>query len=192
MEKNMRKLAVFENVTLDGCFSGVGGDLSWAHTNDGDPEWNAFVSENASGGGVLLLGRITYDMMVSWWPTPQAMETMPVVAERMNDLPKVVFSRTMERAMWNNTRLVRDDIAAAVRSMKKESGPDMVILGSGRIVSQLAREGLIDAYQIVVNPIVLGGGRTMFEGIRDPLKLRLTGTRGFRNGNVLLDYENVG
>jgi len=184
----MRKLSVFENVTLDGCFSGVGGDLSWAHTNDGDPEWNAFVSENASGGGVLLLGRITYDMMVSWWPTPQAMETMPVVAERMNNLPKVVFSRTMERATWNNTRLVTDDIAAAVRSMKKESGPDMVILGSGSIVSQLAQEGLIDAYQIVVNPIVLGRGRTMFEGIRDALKLKLTATRSFGNGNVVLDY----
>jgi len=191
MEKNMRKLSVFENVTLDGDFSGVGGDLSWAHTNDGDPEWNAFMSENASGGGVLLFGRITYDMMVNWWPTPQAMETMPVVAERMNNLPKVVFSRTMERAKWNNTRLVRDDIAATVRSMKKESGPDMVILGSGSIVSQLAQEGLIDAYQIVVNPIVLGGGRTMFEGVRNPLKLKLTGTRGFRNGNVLLDYENL-
>ena len=185
----MRRLSVFENVTLDGYFSGVDGDLSWAHTNDGDPEWNAFMSENASGGGVLLLGRITYDMMVSWWPTPQAMETMPVVAERMNNLPKVVFSRTMERTTWNNTHIVRDDIAAAVRSMKKESGPDMVILGSGSIVAQLAQKDLIDAYQIVVNPVVLGRGRTMFEDVRDPLKLKLAGTRSFRNGNVLLDYE---
>ena len=70
-------------------------------------------------------------------------------------------------------------------------GPDMVILGSGSIVSQLAQEGLIDAYQIVVNPIVLGRGKTMFEDIRDPLKLKLAGTRSFRNGNVLLDYENL-
>ena len=184
----MGKLAVFNSVTVDGYFSGVGGDLTWAHAN-ADPEWNAFVSENASGGGTLLFGRITYDMMASFWPTPAAMESMPVVAKGMNELPKVVFSRTMERAEWNNTRVVNGDIAAEVRSMKKEPDADLVIMGSGSIVSQLAQEGLIDSYQIVLSPVVLGRGRTMFEGIRDQFKLRLIGTRSFRNGNVLLDYE---
>jgi dihydrofolate reductase len=183
----MRRLTVFNNVTLDGYFADSNGDMSWAHK--GDDEWNGFVAENATGGGVLVFGRITYELMASYWPTPRAMEIDAVVAERMNVLPKVVFSRTLSEASWNNTRLVSKDIAAAVRAMKTEPGQDMVIFGSGTIVSQLASEGLIDEYQLVVNPLVLGGGRTMFDGIGGKLPLRLTRTRAFGNGNVLLCYE---
>jgi len=183
----MRKLAVFNNVTLDGYFVTMNGDMSWAHKQD--PEWNAFVQGNASGGGELLFGRITYEMMASYWPTPHAIENFPVVAEGMNNLPKVVFSRTMDKASWSNTKLVKGDIAAEIRKMKKEPGNDMVILGSGTIVSQLAQDGLIDEYQVVVNPIVLGKGRTMFDGVKDKLTLKLTKTRPFANGSVVLCYE---
>ena len=183
----MRKLSVFNNVTLDGYFTDSHGDMSWAHKND--PEWNSFTAENASGGGTLLFGRITYDQMASFWPTKQALEMMPTVAEQMNNLPKVVFSRTMDKPSWKNTRLVKNNIAAEVRKMKDESGPDMVIMGSGTIVSQLTQEGLIDEYQIVVHPIILGSGRTMFEGVNDKVALRRTRTRTFDNGNVLVCYE---
>jgi dihydrofolate reductase len=183
----MRRLVVFNHVSLDGYFVDAHADMSWAHASD--PEWNAFVEENATGGGELLFGRVTYDLMASYWPTPLARQNDPLVAERMNALPKVVFSRTMDKATWQNTRLVRGDIAAEVRQMKDEPGPDMVIFGSGRIVSQLAQAGLIDEYQIVVNPIVLGAGRTMFEGIKETLSLKLTRTHAFGNGKVLLCYE---
>lgn len=183
----MRKLVVFNNVTLDGYFTDRNGDMSWAHKDD--PEWNAFAADNAKGGGTLLFGRITYEMMASWWPTPQAMTSMPAVAERMNNLPKVVFSRTLDKASWNNTKLVKKDIAAEVRRMKKEPGEGMAIMGSGTIVSQLADEGLIDEFQIVVNPIALGSGRTMFDGVKKKLNLKQTKTRTFGNGNVLLCYE---
>jgi dihydrofolate reductase len=107
----------------------------------------------------------------------------------MNQLPKVVFSRTLRQVSWQNTTLVKGDLAAAVRDLKRAPGPDMVILGSGSIVSQLAQVGLIDHFQIVVNPIVLGKGKSMFDGVQTTLALRLTGTRSFANGNVLLDYE---
>jgi dihydrofolate reductase len=127
--------------------------------------------------------------MTSYWPTPYAMQNDPIVAERMNNLPKVVFSRTLDKASWNNTKLVKGDLAAEIRKMKKEPGENMVIFGSGSIVSQLAPEGLIDEYQIVVNPVVLGKGKTMFEGIKEKLTLKLTKTRTFGNGNVLLCYE---
>lgn len=113
----------------------------------------------------------------------------PIVAERMNALPKVVFSRTLDQGSWSNTTLVKGDMVAAVRRMKHEPGKDMAILGSGSITSQLAQEGLIDEYQIVVNPVVLGEGRTMFDGIKEKLTLKLTKTRTFGNGNVLLCYE---
>ena len=184
----MRRLVVFNNVTLDGYFSGQNGDISWAKGHQ-DPEFKAFAAENAKGGDVLVFGRITYELMMSYWPTPIASKNDPIVAEQMNNLPKVVFSRTLDKASWNNTKLVKGDLAAEIQKMKKEPGEDMAIMGSGSIVSQLAQEGLIDEYQIVVNPIVLGKGRTMFGGIEKELTLKLTKTRPFGNGNVLLCYE---
>lgn len=186
----MQKLIVFNHVSLDGYFVDANGDMSWAKADPNDAEWNAFVTENAGGGGTLVFGRVTYDLMASFWPTPMAMEMMPVVAERMNKLPKVVFSRTMDNASWNNTKLVKGGIVAEMRKMKKAPGEGMVILGSGSLVAQFAQQGLIDEYQIVVNPIVLGKGRTMFDGVEEKLMLKLTKTRTFGNGNVLLCYES--
>jgi dihydrofolate reductase len=182
----MRKLLVFNSVTVDGYFTDMKGDMSWAHQQD--PEWNEFVAGNAKSGGELLFGRVTYEMMASWWPTPAAAKQFPEVAEQMNKLPKVVFSRTLDQASWQNTRLVKGNLAEEVRKLKAESGEHLVIMGSGSIISQLARENVIDEYQIVVNPIVLGAGRTMFDGVNDRLKLKLTSSRTFGNGNVLLCY----
>ena len=184
----MRRLIVFNNITLDGYFSGVSGDFSWAHTGGEDPEFNAFVEENAKGGGQLLFGRVTYELMAGYWPTPAAMKAAPVLAERMNSTPKAVFSRTLDRARWSNTKLLKGDLAAEVRKLKSEAGDGMVILGSGSIVSQLAQEGLIDEYQVVVNPVVLGKGRTMFEDARS--NLTLISARTFASsGKLFLRYE---
>lgn len=185
----MPRLVVFENVTLDGYFAGQNGDISWAHGDQKDPEFDEFVAENASGGGRLLLGRVTYDLMASYWPTPAAAQNDPDVAEGMNSLPKIVFSRTLEKTTWSNTTLKKGDLAGEVKKMRKEPGEHIAILGSGSIVSQLTKEGLIDEYQVVVHPVVLGTGRTMFDGIREKLPLKLTKTRAFGNGNVLLCYE---
>jgi dihydrofolate reductase len=168
--------------------TGKNGDLGWAKGYT-DAEFNAFVADNAKSGGMLVLGRITYELMTSYWPTPQARKNDPVVAERMNNLPKVVFSRTMDQASWSNTKLVKGDIAAEIRRMKGDPGKDMTILGSGSIVSQLTREGLIDEYRMVVNPVVLGEGRTMFDGLKESLRLKLTKTRTFGNGSVFLCHE---
>jgi dihydrofolate reductase len=188
----MRRLIVFNQVTLDGYFAGPNGDIGWAHKDRNDAEWNAFVEGNAKGGGTLLFGRITYELMASYWPTPPVLANDPVVAERMNNLPKIVFSRTMDAPSWSNTKLVKTDMASAIRKLKAEPGPDMAILGSGSIVAQLAPQGLIDEYQIVVNPVVLGNGKTMFDGVGKKLTLKLARTRAFTNGSVLLCYEPVG
>jgi dihydrofolate reductase len=185
----MRKLIVFNHMSLDGYFTDANADMSFAQNPTPDAEWDAFVAGNASGGGMLVFGRLTYELMASFWPTPIAAETMPDVAEQMNTLPKVVFSRTLGEASWNNTKLVKGNLADEIRKMKKEEGKDMVIFGSGSIVSQLAQEGLIDEYQLVVDPVALGNGRTMFEGIQEKLPLKLKQTRTFGNGNVLLCYE---
>jgi dihydrofolate reductase len=128
-------------------------------------------------------------MMESFWPTRQAFETAPDVADGMNRMAKVVYTRTLERVTWNNTTLVNDDPAADVRKRKQASGPDMVIMGSGTIIALLTRHGLIDEYQFVVNPIVLGSGRTPFEGLESKVALERTSSRTFANGNVVVSYR---
>lgn len=185
----MRTLTVFNNVSLDGYISDANGDMSWAHQSD--PEWNEFVSGNAQGGGVLLFGRRTYEMMASYWPTPLAHQNDPVVAEQMNSLPKVVFSRTMKQATWKNTTLLQGDLAAEVRKLKAGPGPDLVLMGSGSIVSQLTNARLIDQYQLVVHPLVLGRGLKLFDAVQEKMPLKLEHTRAFGNGNVLLSYTRA-
>ena len=159
----MPKLVVYNSMSLDGYFTDANGDMNWAHKHD--PEWQAFVSENASRGGQLLFGRVTYDLMAGFWPTALAAQSNPVVVERMNNLRKFVFSRKLDRVTWNNTTLLKGDLAVEVRKLKQEPGPNIVVMGSGSVVAQLAEAGLTDEYQIVLNPIVVGGGRTMFEGV---------------------------
>ena len=184
----MSKLMVFNSVSVDGYFTDTKGDISWAHQDDS--EWKDFTKENVSGGGgILLFGRVTYEMMASHWPTPQAKEQFPEVADKMNSAQKVVFSKTLNKVSWNNTRLVKADLVTEVRKMKKATPEGIVILGSGTIVSQLAQANLVDQYQLVVNPVVLGDGRTLFEGMKNKLRLKRTQSRTFKNGNVLLTYE---
>jgi dihydrofolate reductase len=182
----MRKLTVFNLVTLDGYFAGEGGDISWHNV---DAEFNEFAIEKIQAGNTLLFGRITYELMAGYWPTAEAAQNDPIVADGMNKAEKIVFSRTLMKADWNNTTPVKTDMLAEVRRLKALSGKDMTILGSGTIVSQLADARLIDEYQIMLNPIALGKGRTMFEGIKNRLPLRLIDTRTLANGNILLTYE---
>ena len=184
----MRKLRVFNSVTLDGYFTDAKGDMSWAHGNQ-DKEWTDFVSGNARGESAMIFGRVTYQMMAGWWPGPQAKQAMPAVADRMNAAAKVVFSKTLERADWNNTKLVENDPAGTIRKMKTESGPDLIIFGSGTIVALLTEAGLVDEFQLVVVPVVLGQGRTMFDGVTLRPKLQLTQSRAFQNGNIFLTYH---
>jgi dihydrofolate reductase len=184
----MRKLVAFNAVTLDGYFTGADGDFRWAHEGSDDAEFNSFVAENARGGGELMFGRVTYELMAAYWPTKMASKSDPIVAERMNKLPKIVFSRTLGEASWSNTRLIKGDLVSEVRKIKNSQGDGIAILGSGSIVGQLAPHGLIDEYQLVVNPVILGSGRTMFEGVKARLNLQLTSSRSFHNGKVFLCY----
>jgi len=177
------------HISVDGYYCDARGDMRFAHKPPDDHEWNEFVAGNSGSESVLLFGRVTYDMMASWWPSPMAAQAMPEVAARMNALPKVVFSRTLDRAHWNNTTLVKDDMLVAVHRMKSEPGPNMTILGSGSVVTQLAGAGLIDTFQVVVNPVALGGGKSLFAGLAQPLSLKLTRTRVFQNGATVLWYE---
>ncbi len=182
----MRPLIAFLTTSLDGFFADASGDMSWAHKMD--PEWLEFVSANASGGGTLLFGRVTYEMMIRYWPTPMAQQQNPVVAEGMNRAQKIVFSRTLTEAAWQNTTLIKTDLPGEIHKLKQQDGPGMCILGSGTIVTQLAEARLIDELQIVVSPILLGKGKTPFETLKQRLPLKLLKTRTFTNGNVIHYY----
>jgi len=182
----MRKLIVFNLVSLDGYFTGEGGDISWHMVDD---EFQELANEAANSGSTLLFGRVTYQLMAGFWPTPDAIKTDPVVAEGMNTSEKIVFSRTLDEVQWHNTRLVKDDMLGEVRRLRQGNGKNLAVLGSGTIVAQLAAADLIDEYQILINPMVLGRGRTMFEGIDQRLNFKLIRSRVFGNGNVLLCYE---
>ncbi len=186
----MQKLIIFNHTSLDGYFVDADGSMSWAHSNRGDAEWDAFVAGNASSGeGTILLGRVTYELMTRYWPTSMAAQHDPVVAEKMNSLRKIVFSKTLSEVSWNNAKLVKSGLAEEVRELKQQPGDGLTVLGSGTIVSQLAQENLIDEYQVIINPIVLGKGRTLFEGIKEKLGLKLTKSRTFNNGYIYLCYE---
>jgi dihydrofolate reductase len=181
----MRRLVSFNMITLDGFFEGPNHDLSWHHV---DEEFNQFAIEQTGTFGGLLFGRLTYQMMADYWPTPEAIKNDPVVAGLMNRLPKMVFSRTMTHADWNNTRVVTDHIAENVLAVKQQPGGDLALFGSANLLATLIQYDLIDEHRIMLNPIVLGQGTLLFQGIQNKLKLNLVGTKRFHNGNLLLSY----
>jgi dihydrofolate reductase len=182
----MGKLTVFNFITLNGFFEGPNRDISW-HRHGA--EENEYAIETLKSGSTLLFGRVTYEMMASYWPTPTAIKNDPIVARGMNDADKIVFSRTLEKVEWDNSRLVKDNIVKEIRTMKQVPGKDMTLLGSGSILTQLAEHGLIDEYQIMVDPVALGDGTPLFKDIRHKLDLKLTMTKVFRSGVVLLCYQ---
>lgn len=180
----MRKLRVFESISVDGYFTDANDDMSWAHAGREDPEFADWVSGNASAGGELLFGRKTYQMMEAFWPTPIAAQQMPAVAKGMNAARKYVASRTIQPT-WNNTRLLKGDLIKAVGELKASAGPDITVLGSGSVVAQLGEAGLVDQYQFVIIPVAIGSGRGVFANRR---QLRLLEHRAFRCGNVVVTY----
>lgn len=182
----MRKLNVFNFVTLNGYFEGSNNDISW-HRHGA--EENKFSDDSLKAEGILLFGRRTYEMMYSFWPTPMAAEQFPETAKGMNRSEKIVFSNSMKKAEWKNTKVIGGDIVAEMKRLKKTKGLDMVILGSGSIVTQFADAGLIDEYQIMIDPVAIGKGSTLFNGLKNKLDLKLTETKIFKSGVVLLCYK---
>jgi len=186
----MGKLTVYNFVSANGCFKGANDDISWAHKNASE-EVSDFASENAQGGAILLFGRKTYEMMVSYWPTDEAKKNMPKVADGMNKAEKIVFSKTLKEAKWNNTRLINGDIEEEVKKLKKTSDKSMTILGSGSIVNQLAEKGLVDEYMIMIHPVAVGNGIPFLMDISKNIELELTKTKAFKGGPVLLCYKPI-
>jgi dihydrofolate reductase len=175
-------------VSLDGFFEGPNQDINWHHVDD---EFNQFAIEQTSAVDMLLFGRVTYELMASYWPTPDATTNDPIIADLMNRLPKIVFTRTLQKVEWNNTRVVKDHIAEEITTLKQQPGKDIALFGSANLLSTLIQMDLVDEHRIIVNPVLLGSGTPLFQGIHDNLELKLIKTRTFDSGNVLLCYQPV-
>jgi dihydrofolate reductase len=184
----MGKLSVYNFVSANGYFKGPNEDISWAHQSTSKEE-SDFAAENAQGGAILVFGRKTFEMMAGYWPTPEAKKNNAGVAEGMNKSEKIVFSRTLKKVEWENTRIIKDNIEEEVSKLKEISGKDLTILGSGSIITQLAEKDLIDEFQLMVYPVAIGNGTPFLKDINKNIRLELIKTRPFKSGAVLLYYQ---
>lgn len=180
------RVIFFNMMTLDGFFADPEGGIEWHNVDD---EFNRFAVRQLAEAGTLVFGRVTYELMASYWPTPEAYRDDPEVTEAMNRLPKIVASRTLSSADWHNTRLVRDGIAAELNALKQKPGGAIFVFGSADLSAELLRAGVIDELRVMVAPLILGEGRPLFPNVDAPVRLKLLKTRAFSNGNVLLYYE---
>jgi len=183
----MSKLTSFTFITLNGFFKGQNEDTSW-HPHGGEAA--KFANDASSADNILLFGRKTFEMMASFWPSPMAAELFPIVAENMNKSQKIVCSNTLKKADWKNTTIMSGDIIKQIKQLKQTTKKSITILGSGSLLTQLSDARLIDNYTIMLDPIALGKGTSVFDGIKSNLELKLVSSRVFKkDGIVLLNYE---
>ena len=181
----MGKLNVFNFTTLNGYFEGPGRDLSWHSHGGAQADYAIDMLDN---DGTLLFGRVTYEQMASYWPTPIALEQNAAMAQGMNAADKVVFSRTLRELRWPNSRLAEGNLEQAVARLK-QGNKDLCLLGSGSILTQLAQADLIDEYSFMIDPVLLGAGTPVCQGLERKLDLTLCASKVFDNGIVLLTYR---
>ena len=200
----MRRIVLFDRVSADGYFSGPDGNLNWVVSEE-ELDRSAAASIESSGTGTILFGRRTYQQFESFWPhavsdaptapSPHrpghASPELRVMAVYINEATKVVFSKTLKQVTWKNYQLLHELDPREIESLKRQPGMDMMIFGSGSIASQLTQHGLIDEYQLIVSPILLGGGRCLISNVAKSLRLDLLEARPYPSGNVKLRYARA-
>ena len=200
----MRRIVMFNRVTPEGCFAGPEGSLNWIVP---DPELDRVAAESIGRSEIdtILFGRRTYQQFESFWPHVAAdgpdapnphddkrrSPELRAMATMLNEANKLVFSRTLKTVTWQNSRLFETLDPRVIVALKSAPGKDMIVFGSGSVVSQLTEHGLIDEYQFVVTPILLGRGRALFNGMSNGSKLALQEAKAFPTGNVMLRYARA-
>jgi dihydrofolate reductase len=182
----VRKLLSFMVTTLDGYHEGPNHEFDWPNV---DEEFYEFAISQLNDIDTLLFGRATYEGMAGYWPSPAAREGDPAVAGFMNAVRKVVFSTTLPSAEWENTTLVSGDAAAAIKELKGQPGKDLAVFGSSRLTVSLLEQGLVDELRVMVMPVLLGAGHSLFSGLKHRVSLKLARTETFSSGNTLLVYR---
>ena len=186
----MSKIITTTWVSLDGFIAGPNGEMDWVIVDD---EMGQYEFDVVSAADTLLLGRITYQSFAGSWPfvpdNPNASEGEKAYARMLNAMRKIVFSKTLPSVEWNNSSLLKEVLPAEIAKLKQESARDMLIYGSASIVQALTNHGLIDEYQVLVHPVVLGGGKPLFRDIKERQKLKLVKTKAFPSGVIGLYYQ---
>lgn len=183
----MRKIIFQVMLSLDGYVEGPNGELDWHNV---DEEFNDYAISLLHYVDTLLFGRKTYELMAAYWSSAHAAEDDPVVAAHMNTLQKIVCSRSLTNADWNNSRIMNGDLVAGIRQLKQQDGKDIALFGSCDLARTLIKNDLIDEYRIITNPVMLGKGRPFMQGLDDLRRLQLHKTWIFNSGNVLNYYKN--
>jgi dihydrofolate reductase len=183
----MKKIVLWMSISVDGYFEGPDRDLSWHRVDD---ELHQDFNDRLAAMSAFLDGRITYELMADFWPTadldPSSSAPMAEFAGIWRGMPKIVYSRTLERADWNAT-VVREVVADDVHRLKAGPGGDLA-LGGADLAATFRRLDLIDEYRLYVHPVILGAGRPLFPASGQPTELRLVDTQRFGNGVVALHY----
>jgi dihydrofolate reductase len=177
----MRKVIMWNMVTPEGYFEAPGHDLTWFVFDD---ELGSYITESQKEASLLLFGRTTYEMMAAYWPSAEG-----EIADFMNSVEKIVFSRTLKSADWVNTRLVADDVPGEVRRLKSEGSGDIFVFGSADLASTLVDNGLVDEYRFGINPVLLGSGTPLFKDGFARTGLKLLSVKPLRSGVVILHYR---
>jgi dihydrofolate reductase len=185
---DMRRLIADSIISLDGYFTGSKNEIDWFEFTNDEYAWSGEILQRVD---TMIYGRVTYEEFRQFFPTPEAKSSGfdPYIVRRLNELPKVVFSKSLEEAPWKPSIIVRESPVEAIPRMKGEPGKDMVVVGSGSLVAALTREGLIDEYRIRIRPIILGSGRPLFEDRNHRQPLTLVSVKPFKSGVVGLHYE---
>jgi dihydrofolate reductase len=190
----VRKIIVSERVTLDGFIAGLQGEMDWMEEFFDEALAN-YESELQKTVDTTLFGRVTYQGFESYWPMvaldPASPKGLAEYAQQLNAMRKIVFSKTLSRAEWNNSELVHEIDLEEIIKMKQEPGRDIVIYGSASIVQRLTNLGLIDRYQLLVFPVVLGSGKPLFQDILHKVKLSLVSAKTLPSGVVELFYQLI-
>jgi dihydrofolate reductase len=182
----MRKLIFQMLISVDGYYEGLNHEIDWHVVED---EFNAYAHNLINSVDTIIFGRVTYELMANYWPSAVALRADPGTAKLMNEIPKIVFSKTLKNADWQNTRLVKTDPVKEIIRLKKLLGKDMAIFASSDLAVPLLKKGVIDEFQILVNPIILGSGKSLFKGLDQRVPLKLIGTVVLKSGVVILVYK---
>ena len=185
----MRVLKLQMQVSLDGFVAGPNGEMDWVTWN-WDDELKEYVTGLTEPVDLILLGRkLAEGFIPHWKAAAQHPETSEAGAVKFHETPKVVFSKSTDGAEWENTTVVRGDLAEEVNKLKKQGGSNMIVYGGATLVSQLIQKNLIDDYHLFINPAVLGGGLPIFNGVHSRHHLKLIEARAFSCGIVMLHYQ---
>lgn len=182
----MRKLVIHMMTTADGYFEGPGHEIDW---HDMGADLSDYETELFSEIGILVFGRVTYQLMAGYWGSPEVVNSNTMVSRKMNELPKIVFSATLREVTWTNSALAKGSLREEIIRLKEQQGGDIAVFGSSNLCESLLREGLVDELRLLISPILLGSGHSLFQNLGARIPLKLVRSRLFGSTNMLLCYE---